>query len=65
MAVMGAINGFAPASAPVIGGFISERFDWKGIFVVLVAFAVILLCISPKLKETLPPGARSIPADLE
>lgn len=32
MAVMGAINGFAPASAPVIGGFISERFDWKGIF---------------------------------
>lgn len=59
MAVMGAINGFAPASAPVIGGFISERFDWKGIFAVLIVFAVILLCISPKLKETLPPGARS------
>ncbi|MDE6854510.1 MAG: multidrug effflux MFS transporter [Muribaculaceae bacterium] len=58
MAVMGAINGFAPASAPVIGGFISEKFDWKGIFVVLIAFAVILLCIAPKLKETLPASAR-------
>lgn len=58
MAVIGAINGFAPACSPVLGGFISARFDWQGVFVVLVAFAVILLIISPRMKETLPPDRR-------
>ncbi len=33
MAVIGAINGFAPACAPVLGGFVSEHFQWKGVFV--------------------------------
>lgn len=58
MAVMGAINGFAPACAPILGGFVSERFSWRGVFVVLSIFAVILLCISPRLKETLPKSKR-------
>lgn len=58
MAIIGAINGFAPACSPVLGGFISDRFDWKGVFVFLAAFAVILLCFSAKLKETLPVAKR-------
>lgn len=59
MAVMGAINGFAPACAPILGGFVSQKFSWRGVFVVLSIFAVILLCISPRLKETLPKSRRS------
>lgn len=59
MAIVGAINGFAPASAPVIGGFVSARFGWQGVFVVLAVFAVVLLCFSRRLKETLPPARRS------
>lgn len=54
MAVIGAINGFAPASAPVIGGVIADHFQWKGVFWALTIFAVILLLVSVKLKETLP-----------
>lgn len=59
MAVIGAINGFAPACAPVIGGLISDSFSWKGVFVFLAAFAVLLLCFAPKLKETLPKSRRA------
>lgn len=58
MAVIGAINGFAPASAPVVGGLISDHFTWKGVFVVLSAFGLILLCLSPLLKESLAPEKR-------
>lgn len=58
MAVIGAINGFAPACAPVLGGFVSDRFGWQGVFVFLAVFAAILLCSSRRLKETLPPARR-------
>ena len=58
MAIIGAINGFAPASAPVIGGLIAVKWDWQGAFVVLAIFSIILLLFSPKLKETLPPSKR-------
>lgn len=53
MALIGAINGIAPASAPVIGGVTADEFTWKGVFVVLVAFALIILCFSPLMKESL------------
>lgn len=59
MALIGAINGIAPASAPVIGGVTSDAFGWKGIFVVLAAFAVLLLAFSPMMKESLAPSRRS------
>lgn len=59
MAIIGAINGFAPACAPVVGGFISARFDWKGVFVALAIFSVILLIFLPRLKETLLPARRA------
>lgn len=59
MAIIGAINGIAPASAPVLGGFISNSFTWKGVFWALGGFGVILLVFSPYLKESLPKSRRS------
>lgn len=59
MAIVGAINGIAPASAPVIGGFITSAFTWKGVFWVLAGFAVLLLAVSPRLRESLTPSMRS------
>lgn len=53
MALIGAVNGLAPASSPVLGGVIADHGGWKAVFLVLAAFAVIVLCISPKLKESL------------
>lgn len=58
MAIIGAINGFAPASAPIFGGIISDHFTWKGVFVVLTLIGIILLCFSPKFKESLSPANR-------
>lgn len=54
MAIVGAINGFAPASAPVIGGVTADHFGWRGVFVVLAVFAAIILLLSPYMKETHP-----------
>lgn len=58
MALVGAINGFAPASAPVLGGFIDKAVGWQGIFWTLAAFCVMLLAISFFFKESLPPSRR-------
>lgn len=58
MALIGAINGFAPASAPVIGGFVAESFSWKGIFILLGLLACALLVISLFYKESLPKSKR-------
>ena len=59
MALIGAINGIAPASAPVIGGVTADAFGWKGVFVVLTVFALIVLALSPLMKESLPDIRRS------
>lgn len=58
MALIGAINGIAPASAPVIGGVTADAFGWKGVFVVLAGFAVLVLLMSFFMKESLAPAAR-------
>ena len=58
MALVGAINGFAPASAPVIGGFVSHSVGWKGIFWILFGFSLFLLVLAPALKESLPKQRR-------
>lgn len=58
MALVGAINGFAPASAPVIGGFVSHAVGWKGIFWILFGFSIFLLILAPALKESLPKQRR-------
>ncbi len=59
MALVGAINGIAPASAPVIGGITADTFGWKGVFVVLAGFAAIILILSPMMKESLPASRRA------
>ncbi len=59
MALVGAINGIAPASAPVIGGFLADDWGWKSIFLALAAFALILIVMSLMSKESLAPGRRS------
>lgn len=58
MALTGAINGVAPASAPVIGGVTADALGWKGVFVVLAAFALVILVCSPWVKESLAEGKR-------
>lgn len=59
MALIGGINGIAPASAPILGGVIADGFTWKGVFIFLALFALIILLITPLMKETLPPSART------
>lgn len=54
MALVGAINGFAPASAPVLGGFVGKAIGWQGIFWILFGFSLLLLALAPALKESLP-----------
>lgn len=58
MALIGAINGFAPASAPVIGGFLADSIHWQGLFWVLAGFAVLLIVVSLFFKESLPASRR-------
>lgn len=58
MALVGAINGFAPASAPVLGGFVSHSIGWRGIFWILFGFSIMLLILAPALKESLPKARR-------
>lgn len=59
MALIGGINGIAPASAPVIGGVTADRFGWKGVFILLAIFAFIIVVVAPLMKETLPPSDRT------
>ncbi len=59
MAIIGAVNGMAPAAAPVLGGVTADAYGWKGIFVVLAAFAAIVLILTPFMRETLPNDRRS------
>lgn len=58
MALVGAINGFAPASAPVIGGFVARSVGWQGIFWILGGFSALLLILSFFFKESLPADRR-------
>lgn len=60
MALVGAINGFAPASAPVIGGFVGKAVGWQGIFWILFGFSLLLVALAPALKESLPKDRRYI-----
>lgn len=59
MALIGGINGIAPASAPVIGGVVADHFGWKGVFILLAIFAFVVLVIGPVMKESLPTSART------
>lgn len=59
MAIIGAINGIAPASAPVIGGIVADWKGWQAVFVLLAIIGTLLLLFSFKLKESLPASRRT------
>ncbi len=58
MALVGAINGFAPAAAPLVGGAMADSIGWRGIFVVLLVIGAGMLAWSWKRPESLPPSKR-------
>ncbi len=62
MALVGAINGFAPATAPLIGGFMADSTGWRGIFVLLLIIGLLMLLWSWQRPESLPASKR-LPAD--
>lgn len=54
LAIIGAINGIAPVTAPVIGGLFAESIGWRGIFWILFAVGVVLLAIYCPFRESHP-----------
>lgn len=58
MALIGAINGFAPASAPVLGGLVADSLGWQGVFWILFGFSALILCLTARFKESLPKTSR-------
>ncbi|MDE6715582.1 MAG: multidrug effflux MFS transporter [Muribaculaceae bacterium] len=58
MAIVGAVNGVAPALGPVLGGFMANLVGWRGIFIVLLAIGVGMTFWTTHYTETLPPQRR-------
>lgn len=58
MAIVGAINGIAPALGPVAGGLMADSVGWKGIFIVLLAIGIGMTFWTTHYTETLPPARR-------
>ncbi|OZM71696.1 Bcr/CflA family drug resistance efflux transporter [Amycolatopsis antarctica] len=53
------VNGLAPILAPVIGGQVLQWTSWRGVFVVLTVFGVLLLAVvAIAMPEPLPPHRR-------
>jgi DHA1 family bicyclomycin/chloramphenicol resistance-like MFS transporter len=58
-AVLVLVNGLSPILAPLVGAQLLAVTDWRGIFVVLAGFGLVLLAASAfGLRETLPPDRR-------
>lgn len=58
MALVGAINGIAPAGSPLIGGLMADSVGWRGIFVVLLAIGLVMFFWSLRTPESLPQDKR-------
>lgn len=58
MAVVGAINGIAPALAPTIGGIMADATGWRGIFVLLLLIGAGMWIWARHRPESLPPEHR-------
>jgi DHA1 family bicyclomycin/chloramphenicol resistance-like MFS transporter len=53
------VMGFAPVVAPVLGSQLLRVFEWRGIFVVLAAYGLMMLVLAAVfLRETLAPERR-------
>ena len=59
MAIIGAINGIAPVTAPVLGGMMTDSLGWRGIFTLLMAIGIMLLVGSHIMHESLAADKRS------
>lgn len=59
LAVIGAINGVAPVTAPIVGGVLTDAIGWKGIFWVLFVLGLVLLACCMRFRESLPVEKRS------
>ena len=54
LSLMGAISGFAPIAAPMIGGVLETGFGWRASFIVMAALgAVAIIVVARLLPETL------------
>lgn len=53
LAIVGAVNGVAPVTAPVIGGLVAEWTGWQGIFWILFGLGLILLFMCLIFRESL------------
>ncbi len=58
MALIGAINGIAPVSGPLVGGFLATSIGWRGIFVLLTCVGAVMLLLGLRMRETLVPAKR-------
>lgn len=59
MALIGAVNGIAPVTAPVAGGLLTDSIGWRGIFTVLLGIGMILIIATSFFRESLPPQRRT------
>lgn len=59
LAIIGAVNGIAPVTAPVVGGLVAEAVGWQGIFWILFVIGLILLGMCIVFKESLHDENRS------
>lgn len=57
--VVGAINGMAPVVAPITGGLLLGITGWKGIFVILFFWGILITIVSSNFKESLSKSRRS------
>jgi DHA1 family bicyclomycin/chloramphenicol resistance-like MFS transporter len=51
MAYVAMAMGLAPAFAPIIGGYLEEVYDWRGSFIVIAIFAIVMLVLTWCLLE--------------
>ena len=58
LALIGAINGVAPVTAPIVGGSMADTVGWYGIFWVLFGLGVVLLMGSIRFCESHPKERR-------
>lgn len=54
LAIIGAINGIAPVTAPVIGGLFAGSIGWQGLFWILFALGVALALALTPFRESHP-----------
>lgn len=59
LAVIGAINGVTPVTAPIVGGALTDVIGWRGIFCILLALGCVLLISCLRFRESLPATRRS------